>query len=272
MQQMQPIVITYDNEPNSRTDIFLKTLSYHGWNHTLIGKGETWKGFISKMQGYSNAIQSLPDEQVVVLSDARDVLCVRSPLAFLGMYRKFGKELVVSMEMLCGGRFNVADDYQHVQCIPLKQYWEHYNINPRPARKYVNSGIMVGTVRAFKQLYAWIFERGFTDDQFALGSYMNTFPERVAADTDAILSHTTVFGVNAGLQHIPLQAADAPSFAEFYGRAGFFLHVPGIKNGHLTGQEIIYNQAVNVVLSGANDNALRRPYPHPEPDWNWLFD
>ncbi len=130
---------------------------------------------------------------------------------------------------------------------------------------------MIGTVRAFKTMYAWMFERKFTDDQLALGSYMNTFPDRVAADHTTVLSHTTVFGVNAGLQDIPLQAADAPSFAEFFGRAAFFLHIPGVKDTHTTGQGIIYNHVVSMIRGGANDITLRRPYPHPEPDWNWVF-
>ena len=137
-----------------------------------------------------------------------------------------------------------------------------------PSRKFVNNGLIAGTVEAVKRFLQWALENKYTDDQFALGNYMNTFPELVAADTAAELLHTTTFGVNAGIQDIHRQKQDAPTLAEVLGRGAFFLHVPGSSS---KGQKVIYDLVCTLIDAGAGDAMLGGVYKYAEPEWNEVF-
>ena len=260
-----PIVISYDNSPTDNTRFFMKTLETHGWKYNIIGNGDKWEGFMTRVKGYYNHLQSLPNNQLVVLSDARDVVCLRSPKAFIDGFRSFGRNMVVSMELFCCGQTNVADDFVGFQCIPLKQYWVYHNIKNIPDRKYVNAGLIAGYVQDIKNWLKWTLDNKYDDDQLALGNYMIQYPERVAADTEAILLHTSTFGVNSGLQYIHIQAKDSPTFAELFGRGAFFLHIPGFQ---LKGQKVVYDSVCNTINSGVSDSVLRKEYPFKEPAWH----
>jgi GR25 family glycosyltransferase involved in LPS biosynthesis len=264
----RPLLLSYDNKPTETTEFFMKTLTSNAWQYVLLGKDEVWEGWHTRMNAYRKYLDTLHEDKVVILSDARDVLCLRGPHAFMEAFRSFKKDLVVSMELLCGGSLDVPDTYNCVQCKPIARYWNFYNISPKPLRKYVNNGLIAGTARALRSLLKWSLDNKYTDDQLALGNYVNTFPELVAADTGADLLHTTNFGVNAGIQYIHVQKQDSPSFAELFGRSAFFLHIPGLGG---KGQSVLYNSVRKTLEEGACDKQLRSPYKYAEPAWNEVF-
>jgi hypothetical protein len=264
----EPLLITYDNNPTETTTFFIQTLEKNKWNYKLIGEGETWNGWTTRMTAYNTFLQSLPDDKVVVLSDARDVICLRGPKAFLKGFLSFKKDIVISMELLCCGKFDPPNEFKCVQCKPLTEYWEHHSINELPPRKFVNNGLLAGRVRSLKIYFKWIIEQNFTDDQLALGNYVNAFPDNVALDTDASLLHTTSFGVNAGIQSIHVQKNDSPTFAELFGRGAFFLHIPGAQ---MKGQAIVYEFVKRAIDAGASGERLSTPYNYAEPEWDEIF-
>ena len=264
----EPIVITYDNAPTETTRIFLDSLERNKWRYTLIGEGEVWKGFQNKLNGYRTAVATLPPATLVILSDARDVVCVRGPKAFTKAFCSFGKDLLLSTELFCGGRLDVPSDFNYVQCIPLTSYWHHYGILTIPARKFVNSGLIAGKAMDVLAFLDWSIEGKFTDDQYALCNYVNRFPAKIALDTGAAVLHTTTFGVNAGIQSIHIQKNDSPTFAELFGRGAFFLHIPGMKN---KGQKVLYDSIVQTLRNGIGDATLREPYGYAEPEWDEKF-
>lgn len=263
-----PLLISYDNAPTDTTNLFRKTLDSNKWDYKILGEGEKWEGFMTKINAYNNFLKTIDDNRIVIISDARDVVCLRGPKAFTKGFESFNRDMVVSMEIFCGGYYDVPADFRCVQCKPLTEYWKYYSITSLPIRKYVNSGLMAGKASALKHCLSWIIDNKFTDDQLGLGNYMITFPERVAADIDASLLHTTTFGVNAGIQSIHVQKHDSPTFAEFFGRAAFFLHIPGMKG---TGQCVIYNYVKTMVNTGASNDILCEPYKYKEPEWDEIF-
>lgn len=263
-----PIVITYDNAPTESTRKFIETLERNRWKYTLIGGGEVWKDFTNKLNGYRDAVAALSPETLVVLSDARDVLCVRGPKAFAKAFRTFGKELLASTELFCDGKLDVPSDFKCFQSAPLNEYWRHCGVTSLPDRKFVNSGLIAGEAKAVLAFLEWSIQGKFTDDQYALCSYVNTFPAKIALDVEAAVLHTTTFGVNAGIQSIHVQKKDSPTFAELFGRGAFFLHVPGLKN---KGQRIIYDSLVRVIDIGIGHSVLTVPYGYAEPEWDEVF-
>jgi hypothetical protein len=261
----QPLVLTYDNAPTANTEFFIETLKQNKWNYTLLGQGELWKGFQSKMRGYMDALHNLPKKQVVVVSDARDVVCVRPPNYFKDGLMSFGGKIVVSMELFCEGHMDEEKVEKKVQCIPLTEYWKYYGITLRPTRKFANSGLIAGYAEDVYHLFSWILSNNFSDDQLGLCNYINTFPEKIYADTGAVLLHTSGFGVNCGTLNLKIQSQDSPGLSTILGGGAFFLHIPGLN--HSKGQIFVYSTVVSL-LKSLGGQKLTDAYNYSPLKWN----
>ena len=268
----KPLVVTYDNKPNECTQRFFKTLEANKWDFVALGEGEEWNGFLTRVIAYERFLQKVPAEKLVVLSDARDVFCVRSPYAIMEAFQSFKKDIVVSMELLCNGQFAVDDNYRSQLCVPLTKYWNHHGVVSLPARKFVNAGLLLGKAGALRHCFQYVREfmttHNYVNDQSAFGAYINEYPDRVACDVDATVLHSSVFGVNAGIQNIHRQKEDSPTLAELFGRGAFFLHLPGIQ---AKGPRVVYDHVWKAITLGINDKRIREPYGYGEPNWNEHF-
>jgi hypothetical protein len=259
---MDPIVLTYDNAPTDNTRFFVTTLQQTKWAYKLIGEGEKWEGFTNKLKGYLKEVTSMKEDQVVVLSDARDVFAVRPPNEFVKGFLSYGGRVVVSMELFCEGHMT-GDKTTGFKCIPLTKYWKHYNLTEVPHRKYVNSGLIAGYAKDLVALLTWILEHKYTDDQLGLGNYMNAFPHLVYADSKAELLHTSGAAVNCGRYNNQIQSADSPTLMELLGCGAFFLHIPGQE---LKGQNLMYNAAAEF-LKHQEGRKLTDAYSYPPILW-----
>jgi hypothetical protein len=258
-----PLVLTYDNAPTKGTAFYLETLTKNKWSHQLVGVGDVWTGWKTRAAGYRKALDRMDDDRVVVLTDARDVVCLRSPASFQEAFDSYGADMVVSMELTSGGIVGGSEKPVY-NCIPLTEYWAYHGCQP-PARQFVNAGLLCGKSKAVKQFLDWFLASSHTDDQMALGCYMNAHPGRICADVGAKLLHTTNFGINGGAQDVQIQASDSPSMAELCGRAAFFLHIP---HGISKGQEYLYQQTCAVLQLGLSEGALNQVYKYDSVAWN----
>ena len=268
----KPLVVSYDNNIAENAIFYINTLNNNNWEYLIVGQGDVWNGFISKIKGYIKFLKTLPSDKIVILTDARDVICCRSPHAFMDAFNSFGGNMVVSMELYCEGYMDINDTNLNkikcVQSIPITQYWKKHNIIKLPDRKYVNSGLICGKVKQLLHELEWAINNNYSDDQLALCNYINAFPDNVTLDIDATLLHTSTFGVCAGIQQIHVQKNDSPTFAEFLGRGSFFLHIPGCHN---KGQKTVYNLACKLIDLGICERELREPYGYSEPKWYEIF-
>jgi hypothetical protein len=75
---MIPLVVTYCNkfkETNyENTRRFVETLQNNDWDYAVLGDGETWENYMTKVSAYRRHLETLSPEQVVIISDAYDVL------------------------------------------------------------------------------------------------------------------------------------------------------------------------------------------------------
>lgn len=251
----QPLVVAVETNPNNEyTHNFVQTLINNDWDYHIIGINKPWKGYGSKIEYFQEHLKTLSPDKLVVLSDARDVFCVRSPMHFIPAFQSFKKPLLVSLEIFCQGKPDdsaVKNPKDIWQCVPLNQYWKHQTIKPT-IRRYVNSGLIAGKTKDLLEHYCWINTTNWNDDQAALGDYMNNFPDKVAADINANVLHTSGFGVNAAVA-TKNQWLDSPSFAELTGKLNFFLHLPGFQDS--PGQKKIYDMTKKLLLDYNVSNA-----------------
>jgi hypothetical protein len=259
-----PVVLTYDNAPTKGTERLCKTLDHHTWTYNIVGNGETWDGWKTRAKGYKRILDTMPDDTIVICSDARDVLCLRNSKTFLDAFESYHAELIVSMELTSGGIIGGGQDPVY-NCVPLTEYWAYHNCTDIPLRRFVNAGLVCGRARALREFVNWFLESEYDDDQYALGKYMNMFPDRVCADVEAKLLHTTNFGINGGIQHATIQASDSPTVAELSGRGAFFLHIP---HGVSKGQAHLYTQICTIIDAGISEHSMNELYNIDTVRWN----
>ena len=265
---MNPVLVSYENEKShENSEFFFETARQNGWELHQVGIGEKWEGFSSKVKQYRDVCATYDKDRILVLSDARDVFCVRGSQAFTAAFQYAGCPILVSAELFCQGRMDVEDDFVGVQSASLTPYFKHRGIVPG-LRKFVNSGLIAGRAGALYAMWTWIIENNYKDDQLGVAMYMNAFPQRVALDTDAIILHTSSYGIEGGVYHIHKQKLDAPTFAELFGCGAFFLHIPGLR---LKGQQFIYD-CVKRHLQTHPSNELVALYGKPMPGWDEFKD
>lgn len=272
----KPLVISYDNQITEETNRFINTLENHDWDYMIVGKGEKWSGFITRTIKYNAILKTLPAEKIVVLTDARDVYCCRTSGSFIDGFNTFGGKTIVSSELFLMGSMNfIEEDLKKTdfwQGIPLNNYWKYHGITNLPHRKYVNAGLICGQASKLIEQTNWqinfCIQNNITDDQLSLCHFIEEHPDKVILDTDAILLHTSTFGVNAGIQQQHIQKIDSPTFAEFYGRSAFFLHIPGTMN---KGQREIYNTCWEIIQRGICSKKILNLYGYNEIKWNEKF-
>lgn len=249
----EPIVISYENDPtNINSLLFKKTLENNFWDFKFIGQGTNWKGFTDKIIGYFHELSLYSEDKIIVLTDSRDVFCLRSPNFFMENIKTIiESKIIISCELFLVGQMNWSDKQIYEfnkkhngngfsQGRPLNDYWNFYNKkNDLPNRKYLNSGLIVGKCKMLREALKWIIDNNFKDDQLGFVEYTDTFPQMVYLDYEAKYLHTTTAFVNGGLHNYDIQKSDEPTFAELFGLSTYFLHIPGLNISK--GQKQIYD-------------------------------
>lgn len=263
MNNHEPLVISYCNSPNNdinkNTQVYIRSLEDNDWKYMIVGAGDAWDGWKTRMTKYCEVLSTLDPNKIVIMTDARDVFCTRCPAKFLQNFKKYNKKIIVSMELFCEGDTKYDPNKSYWQVTWIENYWKMYNIDhDKIHRKFVNNGLVAGYVGELIKFYTWSIDNGYTDDQKALGAYVNQFPELIYADIDAELLHTSVAFVNAGLSDSAIQNTDSPSLLELAGRKSFFLHIPGLAGSR--GQKLAYAGA-NLALHVVNQKRLVECYP-----------
>lgn len=247
-----PLVVSYENQlsVNKNSMMFKKTLDRYNWDYEFIGEGLKWNGFKDRIYGYYNELDRLNDNKIVVLSDARDVFCLRNSDFFIEEIKDIIEDkIIVSAEMFLLGHMDwddkqisdalLKDSNFFWQGIPLDEYWNYHKINPKPFRKYVNAGLIIGKVKNLKNVFKWMIENNYEDDQLGMSKYTNQYPNLVHLDYQATILHTSTAFVNGSLYDNDIQKKDEPTFHELFGFSSYFLHFPG--HNISKGQKYIYD-------------------------------
>ncbi len=162
----------------------------NGWEHIIIGQNIKWKGWITRMKAYMDFCESQPNQnEIIVFSDAYDVLCLRSSDDFLKLYETHAKgKIVIGAEIGCHPKNCVAPDQWWSQNQIPEQY-EHTTefggvIAESP--RFVNGGLVAGPVNKITHMWKWALENAFLDDQIALANYTNEHVNLIFLDINSI--------------------------------------------------------------------------------------
>jgi len=214
--------ITYETNPEidiknqGSHDKLKKTADKFGWKLRSFGKGKAWKGFTSKWISVKRSIRNLPDSDIVVVTDARDVLCLKGQTGFSTILRKLdknGKRVVFSSEQACcvqvmkenpigtfvkkGGRRSrswAVPEWKEADYAIEKSWVDAYQKRQKVSSfKVLNAGMACGRVKAWKKALGAISPLKHGDDDQAVWSdaFMNT--NYIALDyNQELLSNTNI--------------------------------------------------------------------------------
>ncbi len=149
-----------------------KSLEKFGYPHERLGKGDKWGGWRYRMQVYEKACSARNPEDILILTDADDVICVKDPDGVVDKFRAFGTPVVVGAESLCVVGY----------CVPLSKYWDIKGPK-NSSYVYANCGCIMGQAGDLAHMWKWMYDQGYEDDQVALCHYINQFPDRVSVDS-----------------------------------------------------------------------------------------
>lgn len=280
----KPLVITMDTNPNENSYRFLKTMVDQEWSFRLIGTDKEWKTFLHRAMDYKDELINISKsnpKKICVISDCKDVLCVRISNKFIEVFETFKSPIVVSGELLCAGhtdpKYLDTEQFKKYNCNPITNFWlsKGYNLDNLPDRKYVNAGLVCGYVEDLINMYDWIITKGVEekmgDDQILMGKFINENPNLVEVDINAILLHTSVFGPTAGYLN-QNQLNDSPTFSEILGRGAFFIHLPNSSSEK--GNGMIYKMISLIIDNGFNNKNFIKPYNMVEKNipLNWYLE
>ena len=148
---VDPIVLSVSTDECRNFENSLKKL---GWNYKILGKGEKWGGWVWRMDMYLETLKGLDPDTRVILSDASDVIALKGPPMDIDNNIK----IMTGAESLCTS-----------VCKPINKFIKLRNITGK--KKFVNAGLIYGKARTLIDMYSWIIEKGFTDDQLGICTY-----------------------------------------------------------------------------------------------------
>ena len=165
-------VLSYENEVNNNHKKDLEDkLKHYGYDYKFIGEGEEWKGFGTKTQACQNFIREtdLNDNDILIILDSRDIYVNRNSnelgKVFEELYKKRGGDLdknlklIFSSEIGCCTKGISETSKEKMKSIAL----EYGNMKQVDGNYYLNGGMCIGYIKAFKELYL-NFNIALTDD------------------------------------------------------------------------------------------------------------
>lgn len=146
------------------------------WDLIVFGENVKWEGWRTRMKCYYDIANSFPSDELLVFTDAYDVLCLQPSTGFKEIFESFKTNIVSGAESGCDEVGN---------CYPPKKWWAYHNFPITTcANKYVNGGLFCGKAGSIAHLWSWCLKENYDDDQIALGHFMDTFPDQITLDSN----------------------------------------------------------------------------------------
>lgn len=260
------LVIIYETDlTNDHLKTFEKTLTQNKYRYEVISDTK-WKGFGGKIKRLQKHLKGLHPEQIVLISDARDVLSVNYESSEL--YKKIradvNESIIISTEIGCcvpakfkPGGLRTAEgkvlkrtydespetknaNYDNEWKAMFKTRAVEKNIKHDIDYKqsiYLNAGVYVGKVKTLLSIYAMMNIADKEDDQLIMSEIFYHHPKKFALDYNReIFSNSHVWDTNNSKEgskdsgcYYASKGADGKSMITdtYLNSTPFFIHTPG---------------------------------------------
>lgn len=210
------IVITYETDlNNSNYKVLKQSLQNNNYIHTALTE-KKWKGFGGKVNFIHGKLKKMDPEQVVIISDARDVISVNfnsnKLLQILKSDFEIESKIVISTEIGCcvPARFkpgnlrsktgkvlnrtyekvDTKENFDNEWKVMFNERAKKKNIQHKVNHKqsiYLNAGLYAGKVKNICKLYDLINIENKEDDQLLISEIFFHYPEMFNLDYNRII-------------------------------------------------------------------------------------
>lgn len=137
---------------------YMRSLQLYGYQKNychVLGWGTPWQGFGYKLTLFQRLLEQLPGYDIVVLTDAYDVLCTAPPGVCLERYKAMGAPVVISVN-----ETPTSPVVRHLYGMIFPKYLD----------RNLNTGLWMGRVDRLRPLLkvAQPFVERYNDDQLAI--------------------------------------------------------------------------------------------------------
>jgi len=190
-------VLSYENEAsNDHKKLLEDKLKYYGYDYKFLGEGDEWKGFGTKIQAYQNFIRetSLKDNDILIILDSRDIYVNRNSneiqKVFEELYKKKCGDLYKNLKLIFSSEIGcctpgISNTFKEkMKNIAL----EHKNMKQNDGNYHLNSGMVIGYVKAFKEIYLNFNIELTDDDQTKITNFwLDNNLDKIILDYDQVL-------------------------------------------------------------------------------------
>lgn len=149
-------LLTVSTTHNQFTKDWENSAKIYGYNYEILGVGEPWKGFNTKMQLLIQFLQTQRADELMVVTDAYDLLMTGPPEELERKFKKLHKPIVIGAESGC----SLNCDRSGADTCAIE------GVN-----RYPNGGFVMGSAQDLLHLYEHAKQHGNGDDQVGFSSY-----------------------------------------------------------------------------------------------------
>ena len=135
-----------------------------GYDYKILGLGEKWGGWSWRTKKYLEYVQSLPEKNIVTITDGNDLFFTRSPKDLVSAYESYNSEVVFGGEpTCCTGKYQYHP-FKINRGIAINAMFKRCNqYNDSTRWMFPNAGCITGKVSRMIELLEDIQEE--PDDQ-----------------------------------------------------------------------------------------------------------
>ena len=172
-------VVTVATDSQGLFPVFQEACKRHALDLVVLGWGQSWQGFSWRWRLLEEYLQTLPAREIVVWTDAYDVLPVANASKIQQRFLAYGKDLVFSME---DANINI-----------FRKYVRNKLFGNCQAGKHINGGLYVGYASTLLEMIGILKQnimKNDDDDQFILNTRLCTtdfFLKKCGVDSSNLL-------------------------------------------------------------------------------------
>jgi hypothetical protein len=177
-------ILTLATKNDGYYNALVKSAKKNNIDLVTLGFGQKWSGFTMKINLINEYLKSLPDNDIVVISDAYDVILLQNASNILKKFKSFNKPIVISKDAQGNFIFSYMQSKVYKKCNNVQ----------------ICAGLYMGYVWAIKLLYSEMCKNNNCiennkDDQMMLTNVCNNndfFNKYIDIDNNYLIFYTTV--------------------------------------------------------------------------------
>jgi hypothetical protein len=176
-------IISYaNNKPPGYFNFINSIIKYNQkLNYKIIGMGEKWNGFMTKINACYTQVLSHQDSDIICILDCFDVMACNDSKNIEERFLSYNSPIVVGAES--------SVIFLSGNSTKLPNYWKNNNhkTNRNLNITCLNAGCIIGYTYALKELMKFSLDTGLGDDQITYHLFAEKYPTKIKLDLDSKL-------------------------------------------------------------------------------------